>query len=356
MNEISDRQLSIMVFFIPLVFKMAMLPSLLYETAGVDGYICVSLFAVVEFLQLAVVLFVCNRGGMEAIGKRYGKGVYRLLATPFLFVIFIKSVIFVSEITRYVTSFLFYNIVSVPIVLTAILLCYYLGYKGAKSIARLFELTVWLVPVIVLMGILFGKATLEFDYIRPVFANGFSPIGQAVKKYLIYTFDFSPLLFCKLKIKRKRGIVFSSVFCVVMLVVCYMVLYARYGRASFLADCAFARLASFDTVISEIGSLDWISSVLWLSVSLLDLGLKAYAVGQIGTGYGCKPYVFNAAFAIALGCTVSLVWNSFEKALDFVTCGVQYAVFAVEIAVPSVMLALCKCVEKKEAATYETRL
>lgn len=340
MNEINGKQLSVMIFFIPLVFKMSMLPSYLYKTAGVDGYVIVGLFALAEFLQLWTVLFVCQKGGMRTLRLRYGDNVYRLISCPLLLVIFVKCVLFITEITNYITNFLFYNVVDAPILLTLLVICFYFGYKGARSIARIFETTVWLIPVIILTGLIFGETDIKGDCLLSVFPDGGSMLPEAVKRYLIYTFDFSPLLFCDVKIKKKGSVGVFSVFSILALVGCYMLFYCRYGRASFLIDCAFARLASFDTVISEVGSLDWISCILWLTVAILNLSLKLNAVAEIGAGLRCKRRLSIGIFCVLLAVVLLKVWTNMEKAFSMATGGVQYIVFGIEIAVPVVMLCL----------------
>lgn len=354
MNDINQRQLSVMIFFIPLVFKMSMLPSYLYKTVGVDGYLIVGLFALLEFLQLWTVLYVCKKGGMQALRLQYGDAVYRLVSCPLLIVIFIKCVLFSTEIVNYLSTFLFYNIIDTPILLTLLLICFYFSYKGARSIARIFELTVWLLPVILLMGIIFGETDIRGDSLLAVFPDGGTSIVPAMGRYLIYTFDFSPLLFCNVKIKKKGSIALFSLFSILVLMGCYMLFYCRYGRASFLIDCAFARLASFDTVISEVGSLDWISCILWVTVAILNLALKLNAVAEIGVNLRCKRWFFSGAFCLALLIVLLKVWMNMEEALALSTGGVQYLVFGIEIAVPLVMICLFEA--KKGKLSYAPQL
>lgn len=352
MNEVSGKQLSIMIFFIPLVFKMSMLPAYLYDTAGVDGYVIVGIFAAVEFIQLWAVLFACEKGGMEALRKKCGNVIYFAVSCPLLFVIFVKSILFITEIVNYVSTFLFYNIVDAPIIISLLLISYYFAYKGARTVARVFETTIWLIPVIIIAGLAFGETELHGDCLLSVFPDGGSDILRSASKYLIYTFDFSPLLFCKIKIKRKVGIGLFSALSVAMLMGCYMIFYCRYGRASFLIDCAFARLASFDTVISEVGSLDWISCILWITTAVLNLAIKLNAVAEIGTGLKIRRPIGLGVFCVVLGVVLTKVFVNMREAFLMATSGVQYAVFGIEIAVPIVLLLLLAA--KKNGGAYAT--
>ena len=136
MNYLTKTQLAIIVFFVPLVFKMAMLPSLFYEACGPDSYIGIAMITAVEFLQMGLVLFVVSKGGMEGIAALYGKNLQRLLAAPLIFVMIIKSLVFITEIQTYVCDYLFYNISPFPIICAIMVVIFYLALKGAKTIYR----------------------------------------------------------------------------------------------------------------------------------------------------------------------------------------------------------------------------
>ncbi len=328
-----------MIFFIPLVFKMSMLPSLLYAEAGTDACLAVTFVCALEFLQLGAVLFLCSQGGMHEIYFRYGTLPYVLLSLPVLFVMVLKSIVFLAEITNYVTSFLFYNVLNFPILLACLLILFYLGYKGGRSIARLFELSVWFVPVIIVMGLIFGKANLEFEYVLPVGTNLPAAV-KSIEKYLIYTFDFSPFLFFRVKVRKRRNVALFSFVSILTVTACYMLLLARYGRATFLADCAFARLASFDTVVSEVGSLDWIGGLLWVSVALLTIGLKISSFSEMGSLLHIKGYLSSMLFCILLGIFSFFVWKNQKDVLAFATSGIQYVVFGIETGIPILMILL----------------
>ena len=347
MNDISGKQLCIMIFFIPLVFKMSSLPALLYGEAGATAYILIAIVTTVEFLQLGLVLFVAKRGGMEGIKRLYGKKTYVLVALPMFFIVFCKMIALTQEIVSYVSGFLFYNIPDncvLPIVLLAV---FYLGTRGARAIGRLYELSVWFIPIIIVLGVFFGKADVEFFYLTPVFDRGASEYFGAIRKFLIYTFDFSPLLFMNVKIKRAAPVAVCSVLSVGAVTAAFALLYAAYGNASFLANAGFARLASFNTVISEIGSLDWPSVLLWLTTGTLSLSLKIAAIDRISDGIGMKK-VGTAVFCLGVWLVLSFSVNTLSQAVEFVTNGVQYGVFFAEILLPIVILFLLALKSRRE--------
>ena len=352
MNLLSKTQLSIIVFFIPLVFKMANLPGLLYQECGADGYVALAVITAVEFLQLALVLAVVKHGGMEKIFEKYGVFAYLAFLLPLFFVMVTKSVVFLSEIYFYVCDYLFYNVTSLPIVALTLLVTFYLGIKGAKAVGRVFELSVWLLPLIVLFGVLFGKATLSFQYLTPVLEDGGSGAIGGIDKYLLYTFDFSPLLFLKVEEKKNVRVIVSAVLCVAAVAFCYVLLVASYGRATFLISDAFAHLASFSVVISEIGSLDWPSALLWTTTATGNLALKFSAMGEGLHRLKIRREVGLFCIAVLVGVLTLVAFPGYREIMDLVTSPVRYVVVGLEIVIPLVLLPLL--VHRKPKEAYAT--
>ena len=348
MNVLSKNQLAIIIFFIPLVFKMSMLPGLLYEVAGTDSYFAIGILTIAEFLQMWLVLFVVSRGGMAGIREKYGKTLALFLSIPFLFVMGVKTILFVTEIYYYIGDYLFYNVSSFPIIAATLLIIFYLAVKGAKAIGRIFELSVWLIPVIIAFGIIFGKVKLYPQYLTPLFENGFLPTLNGIDKYLIYAFDFSPLLFFKVEQKKNLRIAVWSLLCVITVIICYIVLIASYGRATFLIGDAFAHLASFNVVVSEIGSLDWPSAILWIVTSVGTVALKLAAMGDIVAETKLNRNIGIGLLTIIMGILILFLFDGFEKILSFVISPVKYVVIGIEIAVPIIMLCLYAVKRKEE--------
>ena len=337
---LSKKQLSIMVFFIPLVFKMAMLPSLFYQVSNTDSYIGIGVMTALEFLQLWLILFLVSKGGIRGIKEIYGINVARAVALPLLFVMGVKSIIFLTEIYTYICDFLFYNISSTPVILALLIVIFYLAFKGIKAIGHVFELSIWIIPLIAIFGVVFGKFYLNSDYLEPLFVDGAGAMFKGIDTYIIYAFDFSPLLLFQIEKKKNLAVVITSISCILVTTALYVVLIANYGRATFLVNGAFARLASFNTVVSEIGSLDWPSALLWITTATGSLALKFAAMGEILKLFKVKKQYGIGATCIVIGILTMFVFPGLKEVLKLATGPVRYVTIALEIAVPIVVLAL----------------
>lgn len=348
MNRLTKTQLAIIVFFIPLVYKLANLPGLLYRECGADGYVALGVITAAEFLQLALVLYVVRLGGLDAIFDRYGRAAYLCFALPLFFVMSVKSVVFVSEIYFYVCDYLFYNVPAYPVVAATLLVVCYVASKGAKAVGRIFELSVWLIPLIVLFGALFGKVRLSWQYLTPVLEDGGAAAVQGIDKYLLYAFDFSPLLFLKVEPKKNIRVAVSAVLCVAAMVFCYILLVASYGRATFLISDAFAHLASFNVVISEIGSLDWPSALLWTTTATGNVALKYSAMGEGFRYMKIRREIGLFILALLVGLLVLFAFGGYSEIMALVVSPVRYVVVGLEIVLPVLLTALL-AKKRKEA-------
>lgn len=342
MSVLNTKQLVIMIVFIPLVFKMATLPSLIYSIAETSSYITILIVAIIEFLQLFFILIFVNKGGMEKIKERYGENIIRILGIPLLLVFFAKFFLSLSETFTYLQYYAFYNVRPEPIIISFLLIAGYLAFKGAKTIGRLFELAIWFLPIILIVGLGFGEINVKMEYAKMVFDKGVVPVFLGVKKYIIYTCDFTPLLFIKLDNKKNSTLKYSlaSVFSILLLGTFYMLVIVNSCRATFLINEAFADLASFNTVTSEVGNLEWPSGLLWVSISLFSLSLMIFAIAEIA-----KSYKIKRQFSIVFSCTAIsivslLVFTKTQTVLRLLTQSRQYVIFGIEMIIPIILLLL----------------
>lgn len=237
---------------------------------------------------------------------------------------------------------MFYNVRPEPIIASFMIVAGYLAFKGAKTIGRLFELCIWFVPIILIIGPGFGEINMKIDYVKTVFDDGFAPIFKAVKTYLIYTFDFTPLLFIKVDNKKHSALKLStaSVISVLSLCGCYMLLVANYARSTFLINEAFANLASFNTVISEIGNLEWPTGLLWISVSLFSVSLTIFAIGEIAKTFNIKRQIGIGVASLVIALLSMFVYTKLIELIKCATYGKQVIIFIIEVTVPIIMLIL----------------
>ncbi len=354
-SYITKRQYGLLIFFIPFVFKFSVLPSILSEKASRDIWIVILMIMLTEISQLIFIVKVDKMGGLDAIKEKYGKGVYYLLSVPILAVMVLKASVYTSETTSYANSYLFYNITTQGVGIIVILACSYIALKGAKGLGRIIELALWLLPIAVIIGALFGKLKLTPLYALPIAANGLGPIAISFDSALFWALDFSPFLFFKIRQDtvlppRKRSrfpwVPVATIASTLLMVGLYLAYVMNYGGAGHLVDTAFSSLGAFNVVNTEIGSIDWPAITLWLSIAVVSLSLKIFASGKVIT---CKKIPFPIAIltvALVIIIISQLAFYNLEKAFDFATSFIRYVVLGIELIVPMLAYVLLDVKER----------
>lgn len=341
-NLITKRQYGLMVFFIPFVFKFSVLPALLSETAGRDVWLSVFLIMLTDFIQLLFIVKVDNLGGLSALKERYGNTTYYALTVPLMLVLVLKASVYTSETTSYANSYLFYNITTKSVGIIVVVASSYLAVKGAKGLGRIMEIILWLVPVALIIGALFGKLELEPSYVLPIGANGISPVAIAYDDALFWIMDFSPLLFLKINDKplpkRKKSkfpwVLASSLCSILFMTLLYLFYVMNYGEAGHLVDTAFSSLGAFNVVNTEIGSIDWPAITLWLTIAIISLALKIFGSAKVLSSFRISFPIAVIVIGVAVSVLSQVLFYNLERAFSLATSFVKYIVLGIELFVP----------------------
>lgn len=348
-NKVEKRQLGFLVFFVPIIFKVAMLPSMLTKEMGNDAWLGILTMLILEFIQLYFIVGVVKEGGILALKEKIGKGWYLLLTVPLLLVFGVKTIVYVAEGINYVSTFLFYNTQKINVTILLMIAIGYLAVAGVNTMGRLSEILVWALPTILLVGLSFGEVRLKPEYVAPVLTNGYLPVLKGIGKYMMWTFDLTPLLFCNMIDKHpKRPLLpIAAVVCTVAITVFYLLFIMNYGGSAEYIEHAFAALAAFNVVNTEIGSIDWPTITIWMGMMLIALGLKAYGAGRIGEGFGV-PYRIGTSIFVAIATILCLfVFHNLEKGIALGISAMKYIVIAIDCLVPVVAFTILKAMKAK---------
>lgn len=353
-SVITVRQAAIAAFFIPLVFKAAMLPMMLAEGSGRDVWIAVLPLILLDALQLLLTGEVVLNGGISEVTKKLKLGGTIALAVPVIAVLGLKCAIFLAEAVNYVSTFLFYNIDDAYIFILIMLIAGFVAAQGASGFGKLCEIAVWIFPVIFILGFVFGETELKFEYVLPVFGDGAAKVFESSFKYLFWACDFLPFMLMNIKDKRKSGVIYIGMGAsVVTVMLIYAAFIANYGNSAHLIRNMFATLGAFNVVNSEIGSLEWPSIAIWLTMVVVYLASFCYAAGRMAEEMKLPPRISSSVFAAVVAVTAMLTLYNYETAVDFASGVTGYVAAAVELIIPAVCLAVIKVKSKKTSEISE---
>lgn len=361
-DVVMERQYGILALFMALAFKVSMLPAVLFGVSGRDVWVTIGVFAVLELMSLCVIVGVEKLGGLEKIKRVCGKPLYCILLAPFLFNVVVKVSVYLAEVNAYVCSYMFYNIAEEGVCAVFMIFTVYCAARGAKCLARLSELTLWIVPVIIIVGVIFGRIDLEPESILPVLADGADPVWNALDKYLFWGFDLTPLLFFRrreeggvpaLKRSRVPWLPISGGVYLVIIVGLYLVFVMNYGGGGGLVGFAFSSLGAFSMVNTEIGSLDWPAIMLWQTVSVIAVAVKIYAGARVAEEIKINRTVAVTAIGIICYILAITVFENTSESFAFATGAVRYVVTGINLGVPILFAAIllsAKIAESRQRA------
>ncbi len=359
-TKIRREQIALIIFFTPMVFKLSVLPSQLAKSTLTDAPLTIALLLITEFLHLILILAIVKFGGVAKMYKIIGKKLSFLILMPLLFVYIAKLVIFGEEAANYVSFFLFYNVKHWGVKAVLFMTAFYFATKGAKCFGRVAELCIYIIPFIFLFGLIFGKISATPEYALPILSNGLNPVLDGYQQYIFWAFDFSPLIFFEfdekdimLKIPGKKRrkipyILISSITCCIVIVGIYFFFFMNYGGATPLIDHAFARLATFNVVSTQIGSIEWPSIILWLLTSMLLLAIKIFACGKTVELLDISPRIGAGGATLVALLLVYLLVKDLNTAIEYATSILRFITLAIEIIFPTVILIILVVNKKKE--------
>ena len=358
--SVNRRQMALYVFFVPFVFKVVMLPGYLARGAGRDAWLSVALLLAIELAELALILLIHRAGGLSAFREKAGTVLSNIVLVPLLFAFGAKTIVYLSEAINYITAYLFYNITNLSVAVIFLVVIGYVALRGMTAVVRVTELLAWLLPMILVLGLLFGKVHIEPMRLLPVLGDGTRDVFDTSGGHLMWTANLTPLLFCRVEKPegaKKYYVPIAAVLAFGGVTAVYLFFVMNYGASAELIENAFARLAAFNVVNTQIGSIDWPAVALWVGMATVTLASKIFASGMIFENAGIRREAGIIVFLTVVGIVGYLWFNNVEKAYVLGTSVVSYIVIGVtflSLLVILITLKLKITVAEKGGRTIET--
>ena len=370
-RTVSGLQYATLLFSVVLVYKVMTLPALISEHAGNEAWLSVLMLTAIELFEGLAVVKISLEGGWNSFSKKLPKAVFIVFTVSVIVVTVAKLTVFVSEVISFIVTHLFYDIppyVAVTLFLLAVL---YISLKGDRALGRLAEIAIWFVPVIFVLGLTFGQNALDFGRLLPIGADGARPSFLGLDGAFFWSANLMPLMFLSLKPealdsrkaeasdshkqggkkeakptaeksnnKPHKAIAVGATLSLLVTVAVFVVFTANYGAAAPFMDNAFSRLASFNVVSTEIGSIDWAGLSVWLVMCVLSASVAIHASVTAGEAFNVKRAPTAIAVTLLTGLLVAFVFFNLKTATDFARSWVRYLTLGLALIIPYATLIL----------------
>lgn len=190
-NVIYKSQFAIMAFISMVVFKVAMLPSYLYQTAGRDCWISIGIMLIFEAIMFMITLYAIKKINFITDNTKW----FAVLHILVFAVSIIKLITLYSSLITYTSTSLFdQGRINFILISFAIVIPYFIS-KGGNSIARLFEFTFYFLIALLFIMLITPKFKTDFTEVLPILTDGGKGMGQGILNYVIWFGDYLQLLY-----------------------------------------------------------------------------------------------------------------------------------------------------------------
>lgn len=348
-NVIYTNQYAIMAFIVMIVFKIAMLPSYMYQTVGRDSWFVIAVLMAIECAMFMLVLYVSKRINLLFDDNKWLIGIHLIIYVYAM----IRLMALFSGLAGYTSTSLFDQGRTGFIVVSFVVVIPYIASKGGNTVARLFEMVFYFLVAMLLIMLFTPNFKADFGELLPILRTDGGKMISGFTDYSVWFGDFIPMLYFvvkdnKNKIMAKVSPPFAVISAAIGVVVFYIMFIAVYGEAGGMVYFAFNRMSVFNTLSKLLGATNFLSILVWMIMSILQITLIFLtAVNAL------SRLIKNRILAIIINavavCVLQLfVFKNIEIAHNFATGGVKYFVMACELFLPIGMWIYTLVKTKKE--------
>ncbi len=360
-RSINAWQLGILIFILTFANKILVLPSLLYEGAGMEALFALAFLCLCEFALVLLFFFVKKRFPTQSLSQilqqRLGKG-FRVVLYVFIMLFFLSKAVLLYNVTYIFFRNLIYKDTSNFLILFCFLpILNHLAICGLRVLGRTAQLFFPVIFGILLFCLIVGLFGINN---RPLlFSNSFLSVIQTGARHISPFGDmmFLFLIIDRVKIKdRQWKIVFSlSGIALFFVFVISLIFMLSYTSTCFMHPYAIFEIMSFVKEYGGLGRIDIISMVLIIILAYFHLAiyLKSFmfcfkeVFEKIDQIYGVLT--FNFLFVVVV---VFFIVN-LENAVVFGQEILPYASILPYAILPLILLFCCKNKKGNENADFQ---
>lgn len=275
-NKISSRQFWLLATTMTITFKLNNFASLIYKGYNVTTAVVFAAYLVLDFVVATFVYRLARRDFFSLLTVKRRLALSVLLTTFYV----IKLTLNLSIEVAFCKNNLVTEMPTWLVYLIATLTAVVLSKFKLNSLARTNEIVLPIVAFTMLVGLVFLRVEINFDYLLPVFSKYNQGFGGAFK-YFAWSLDSLPLLTCKVEDREDNKARSGKVFYflgVIFAVGLVIVGQAIYGGALKDVDNLYVKIGVFNDYNLQLGRLDWISITCWELSAIVSVGVVANAV------------------------------------------------------------------------------
>lgn len=322
--KMSYRQLSVIIFYMLVAFKVLSLPSLMYQTCKNDGYLSVLLMMLIDAVLLWASIKVLKKAKDKNIYQFIKQYTGSVIAKIIIILLTLIPIIHLGLKTKGLEWFLAKNLYTkfewfqfaIPL---GLVVCYMI-YKGSRNIGRVCEFFIWIIIVGVIIIIIKGFNSVDLTFFMPILSKGITPIFKAIYDHLAWFGISGELLFFAGEIdfshEKKSNIFIYSGIAIILIQFVLWSFYGAYGIMSSTHNFAISDISQISNTNVSLDELSWLIVTVWAVAQILHIAIYGYIFCKgIKLIFNIKnEYVLTLILFLAL--TIWTYWGEHTIALE----------------------------------------
>ena len=271
MNQLTNRQVGMIISLSIISLKLFIFPSLVSGYAQNDCYMSVLISLAVEFVFILLVLWVMksypDKSLFEILESKLGKWFPKIL-TSILAIFFLgKSLVALKEVQNFLVQLLFEHITWWKFALPLLLLILYILNKSLRTFARSVQFFYWFIIAGATLTIILPLQEVRFINLLPFMANGFVPIIKGSFLTTFHFIDFFVLMIMMGRVKYSdstaKSIIKYTIFTYIFILLYFIVYVGLFGTILVNEGLLVSDIPLYSNYPSTNGRLEWLSMIVW---------------------------------------------------------------------------------------------
>ncbi len=351
-KQISTKQFIAVQFLIGLAVKMFMLPALLLRIVGKDSYMVMLIWLGVEFINLALVLWIMRRNPDKTIydilRDCLGKIVARAVVVVFSAFMLLKLLLILSEVKMFFSVTMYAEINWQVMIVPLLVLFITFAIRSLRDLGRTaqFIFPIVLVSTLALSGLLLGD--VQGGSLLPVLENGFSPVAKGLTTFPMWFGDVTFLLLFLGNVKQSRALVWGSfvikLITAALVLVFSTTLFSTYSNISTLIDYGnnISNMTQFSIGAQDYGRFDLLFYCVWMLSVFIKMATVFYFITRnVGFVVGSRNnYAIAVATAVVVYVLTAFVMDNENVAFEVCTGWIKYVLCPPAILMPTALVVM----------------
>ncbi len=272
----SSRQTFFLMAICLPAYKLAMLPSYMASQSGRDMWLVCLCMLLIDIAVLSLIYIIKSRVGLLEFKSKALRVITCCIALGLSLYFIIQASLSATETVEYMLQSFFDGNDRLQMIVPLAVLAGYFAYKGEKSLGRSAEIFIWSLVITVGISVVFNRAELSFDAILPVLDENAQEKLLRGRFTFLWFGDYLPFLFIDIRDRKKSRpalVLVGGVGIALATSALFAVFTMQWGDITESVPNAFARLAGYNFISSDVGKADWIAILHWIVACALKLSL-----------------------------------------------------------------------------------